>query len=203
MTRNRQPSPRRKAEHTFRFHDLAVQTRRRTAMPDPVIRVHAQSPSRSRSRAERTVCFNTPVVRSPRVIHPSRQPRGPPPQPSRPARPLAAAPNVVQGFGRGNGYLSVRVEDVKDESLTQPQPGPRRPSTVQTNLPRIGGYGGDIPRINIPFSQTVPAVVARSPPAPFRRASLTSNSLPYHPEPAQSLRSFQERETAAWAEQVR
>ena len=61
---NRQPSPSREAERTFRFHDPAVQARGRTTMPDPMIRVHAQSPSRSRSRAERTVRFNTPVVRS-------------------------------------------------------------------------------------------------------------------------------------------
>ena len=104
---NRQPSPRREAERAFRFQDPAVQTRGRTAMPDPMIRVHAQSPSRSRSRAERTVRLNTPVVQSPRIIHPSRQPRGPPPEPCRSARPLVAASNVVQGFGRGNGYLSV------------------------------------------------------------------------------------------------
>ena len=188
---NRQPSPRCEAERTFRFQDPAVQTRGRTAMPDLMIRVHAQSPSRSRSRAERNVRFNTPVLWSPRVIHPFRQPRGPPPEPCRSARPLAAAPNVVQGFGRGNGYSSVRVEDVIDESLTQPRP--RCPSTVHMNLPGIGGYGGDIPGMSIP---TLPAV-------PLRRASLTSKSLSYHLEPAQSLRSFKEQETTAWAEQVR
>ena len=95
---NRQPSLRRGVERTFRFHDPAVQTRGRTVMPDPIIRVHAQSPSRSRSRTERTVRFNTPVVRCPRAIHPSWQTREPPPEPCRPPRLLAAAHNVAQGY---------------------------------------------------------------------------------------------------------
>ena len=156
----------------------------RSGMLDPMIRAEAWidngQPAR-RTRLERTVHFNSPVVQSFGASHPSRQPRGPTAELSRSARPVAAAPQIVKASSRGTRAPHVQIEDPIDFDLPEPQPRPRGPSAA------------------------APTVVAEAPSqsTPFRRSSITSDSLPHHPEPAHSLKSFQIREAAAWGNQAK
>ena len=170
----------------------------RLRMRESMIPIQAQRPPCK--RAERNLHANSQLLQSPRLIHPSRQPRGPPQSPecSRPDGPLVAAPDVVQGSKRDDRHRSIQAEDVIDESLLQPQSGRRLPNIGELYTSRIGDYAASTSRINVSPPSTLPAVGISSHPAPSRRVSLTSKHLPHHPELAQSLSSLQMQEAAAW-----